>query len=152
MDQKIVVRTGKDRLRYSILFEGLLLAILAPLGAYVLDRPMVEIGALSVILSTKAMLLSLIYNWLYDQWDVRRGRVPTARSFFGRVLHAAGFEVSLVLTSLPLVMWWLQLSLIQAIAMDLIVTALVFAYTFVFSWTYDQVFPVRQPPAEFAPA
>ena len=145
MKKKIVVRTGRDRLRYSLLFELLLIASLAPLGALVFERHVVDVGLLSVVLSLKAMLVNLIYSWLFDMWDVRAGRIPTERSLVGRIAHAIGFECGLVLTSLPIVIWWLGLTLTQALVMDIAVTALVVAYTLAFGWCYDRLFPVRQP-------
>ena len=145
MKKTIAVRTGRDRLRYSFLFELLLIAILAPAGALVLDRQVLDVGLLATVLSLKAMLFNLVYNWLFDHWDVRRGRVPTERSLLGRVLHAVGFECGLVLTSLPIVIWWLGLTLLQALIMDLAVTAIVVAYTLLFGWCYDRLFPVPQP-------
>lgn len=149
MNKAIVVRTGRDRLRYTVLFELLLIAILAPLGAIVLHRQVLDVGLLSVALALKAMLFNLVYNWLFDQWDVRRGRIPTKRSFRGRILHAVGFECGLVTTSLPIVMWWLGLTLLQAILMDLAVTSIVVIYTVLFSWGYDRIFPVPQPQVSY---
>lgn len=144
MKKKIVVRTGRDRLRYSSLFELLLLAILAPLGALVLERPVLDVGLLSIILCLKAMLVNLIYNWLFDLWDVRAGRIPTERTLVGRITHAIGFECVLVLTSLPIVIWWLGLTLLQALLLDVAVTGIVVAYTIMFGWCYDRIFPVKQ--------
>lgn len=144
MKKEIVVRTGRDRLRYSLLFELLLIAILAPLGALVLERQVLDIGLLSIVLSVKAMLVNLFYNWLFDMWDVRAGRVPTERSLVGRIAHAVGFECGLVLTSLPIVIWWLGLTFLQALIMDVAVTGMVVAYTIVFGWCYDRIFPIPQ--------
>ena len=151
MKSKIAVRTGRDRLRYTFLFELLLISILAPVGALVFQRQVLDVGLLTVVLSLKAMLVNLIYNWFFDQLDVRAGRIPTKRSFLGRVLHAIGFEFGLVLTSLPIVIWWLGLTLLQALIMDLAVTCIVVLYTILFSWGYDRLFPVPQPPATNSP-
>lgn len=144
MKKTIVVRTGRDRLRYTFLFELLLIAILAPIGALVLERQILEVGLLSVVLSLKAMLFNFVYNWLFDHWDVRAGRIPTERSVMGRIFHAFGFECGLVATSLPIVIWWLGLTVLQALIMDLAVTSIVVAYTLLFSWCYDRLFPVSQ--------
>jgi len=145
MRKTIVVRTAGDRLRYSILFELLLLVILASVGTLVLKRQILDVGLLAVVLAVKAMLFNLAYNWLFDRLDVRAGRVPTLRSPIGRIVHAVGFECGLVLTSLPLVIWWLDFTLLQALIMDLAVTSFVVAYTIVFGWGYDRLFPVPQP-------
>lgn len=144
MKKAIAIRTGKDRLRYTIMFELVLLAILAPLGAVYLQMEIVEIGMLSVVLSLKAMLINYVYNWYFDQWDVRAGRIPTQRTFKGRILHAVGLEGVIVLTSLPLVIWWLGLTILQALIMDLAVTSIVVVYTIVFTWCYDRFVPVSR--------
>ena len=145
MKNNIAIRTGKDRTRYSVLFELLLIVVLAPVGSLVFQRHVLDIGLLALVLSLKAMFFNLIYNWAFDILDVRAGRVPTRRTFLPRVLHAVGFEAGLVLTSLPIVMWWLGLTLFQALMMDLAVTSFVVVYTLLFTWGYDRIFPVPQP-------
>ena len=76
--------------------------------------------------------------------DVRAGRIPTQRTFSWRLVHAVGFEAGLVITSLPLVMWWLGLTLLEAFLMDVIVTSFIVIYTLAFTWGYDQLYPVEQ--------
>ena len=121
MKPSIETRRGPDRLRYVILFEVFLIAILAPLGALVLERSLLDFGALGLVLSLKAMVVNLVYNCLFDRLDARAGRIPSERSWAGRAIHALGLEFGLVLTSLPIVMWWLDFSLWQALLMDLVV-------------------------------
>ena len=144
MQKAVVIRSGMDRLRYTCLFEIFLLVILVPVGAMVLDKHMADIGLLSIVLSLKAMLFNLIYNWIFDRLDARAGRIPSERSVIGRVIHAVGFEVGLVLTSLPIVTWWLGLSIFQALLMDLVISSFVVVYTLAFTWGYDLLFPVKQ--------
>ncbi len=146
MEKAIKLRTGKDRLRYTCLFELFLIVILAPISALVLQEQIVDVGVLAVLLSLKAMLFNLVYNWFFDHFDARAGRIPTDRTFLRRILHAAGFEIGLLITSLPIVVWWLGLSILQALLMDIVVTSFVVLYTLVFTWGYDQLFPVVQMP------
>ena len=145
MSNPIVLRTARDRLRYAILFELLLVGLLATLGTLVLNRHIVDVGLLAALLSVKAMLLNVVYNWLFDKMDVRARRVPTERSWQWRAVHAIGFESVLIITSLPIVTWWLGLTILQALAMEAVVMSVVVAYTFLFGWGYDRVFPVMQP-------
>jgi uncharacterized membrane protein len=144
MEKVIKIRTGKERLKFSCLFELILIAVLAPMGALVLEKQILDVGVLALVLSLKAMLFNLLYNWMFDLVDVRAGRIPTQRSVLRRILHAVGFEVGLMITSLPIVVWWLGLSLLQALIMDLVVTSFVVVYTFVFTWSYDRLYPVAQ--------
>lgn len=143
MSNKVVLRSGKDRLRYAISFELLLMAILVPVGAAFFDKPLAEIGLLGAVLAGKAMLLNLVYNWVFDKIDARAGRIASDRSHFGRILHAIGFETSLVLTSLPIYAWWLGIGLLEALMTDLVVTSFVVAYTYVFTLAYDRLFPLK---------
>lgn len=145
MKKTIAIRTGKDRLRYALVFELLLISILSPVGAYVFERQIFDVGLLAVVLSLKAVLFNLIYNWFFDLMDVRKGRIPTKRSVAGRIIHAIGFEIVLVTTSLPIVMWWLDFTVLQALVMDAAVTSFIVLYTFLFGLSYDRLSPVPQP-------
>ena len=144
MENMINIRSGKDRLKFSCLFELTLITILAPVGAFVLKKQILDVGVLAIVLSLKAMLFNLVYNWYFDQFDVRAGRIPSERNVPRRILHAIGFEVGLMVTSLPIVVWWLGLNILQALIMDLVVTSFVVVYTFAFTWSYDRLYPVAQ--------
>ncbi|MBN3563114.1 PACE efflux transporter [Aliamphritea spongicola] len=144
MATEIVIRNKWDRIRYTVIFEILLISTITPALSYVLDKELLEMGALSLILSIKAMLINLAFNYVYDRVDVAFGRVPTERSFMGRIVHALSFEFTLTATSLPIIMWWLGFSLWQALIMDIAVMASVVVMTFVYTWAYDRIFPVVQ--------
>ena len=144
MSNTVALRPGKDRLRYTIAFEVSLMVFLIPAGAIFFDKELADIGLLGLVLSTKAMLISLFYNWCYDRLDARGGRISSDRSPLGRILHAVGFEFSLLITSLPVYCWWLNLTITEAVMTDVIVTSFVVAYTYLFTLGYDRRFPVVQ--------
>ncbi len=148
MSDAVALRTRKDRLRYSISFEVSLMAFLIPAGAAFFDKGLADIGLLGLFLSLKALLVSLIFNWFFDKADARRGRVSSDRTTIGRIIHAIGFETTLLVTSLPIYTWWLGLTIWQAIATDLVVTSFVVVYTYIFTLGYDRVFPVQQRQAQ----
>lgn len=145
MKGEIVIRSTSDRIRFTLMFEALLIAVMAPVLAWVLERNPLDVGLLAIVLSLKAMVLNYFYNYLFDRIDVREGRVPTQRSFKGRIVHALVFELMLTTTSLPIVMWWLGLSFWQALLMDIALMGVVVLYTLVFTRIYDALFPVPQP-------
>jgi len=147
MSNTAALRSGKDRLRYSITFEVSLMVFLIPAGAAFFDKNLLDIGLLGLVLSLKALLVSLLFNLVFDRLDARRGRVSSDREPLGRLLHAVGFELSLLVTSLPIYTWWLGLTIFEAIATDLVVTSFVVAYTYIFTLGYDRAFPVRARPA-----
>lgn len=147
MTTDIVIRTGLDRLRYALLFEGILVVALSTTMALMFDRGLFEMGALSVVLSLIALIINFIYNYAYDKNDVRHGRVPTERSRGGRIVHALGFEFILVLVSLPVIMWWMKWSLWRALVFDVAAMAAIVVYTYFFTLAYDRLFPIGQPGA-----
>ena len=46
---------------------------------------------------------------------------------------------------LPVVAWWLDISLLAALAMDLSFAAFYLVYTFVFTYGYDRLYPPEAP-------
>lgn len=142
MAKTVAVRTGKDRVRYSILLEVGIMAFLIPAGAAFFDKSLADIGLLGLTLSLKAVLVGLIYNWVVDRIGARNGHVSSDRKPVGRILHAVGFEMSLLITSLPIYTIWLGLTILQALAADLVITSFVVVFTYFFTLGYDRMFPV----------
>ena len=147
MDKKIVIRSSWDRLRYAVMFELTLVVTFGVALSYLFERAATDTVALAAVLSTKALIINLIYNNIYDRVDARHGRIPTERTLLGRAIHAVGFETILLLTSLPIMMWWLGMSLWETVLLDLGMMSFVVVYTFFFTLLYDKYFPVLQPDA-----
>lgn len=145
MNSKIATRSGWDRIRYAVMFELLLVAMLGIALSYLVERSATDTLALAAVLSCIALLINLIYNYIYDRVDVSCGRIPTERTLPGRVVHAVGFETTLVLTSVPIMMWWLGLSFWQALLLDIGAMFAVVVYTFLFTFIYDRYYPIYQP-------
>ena len=146
MSQTATMRSGRDRLRYTLTFEASLMLMLIPAGAAFFDKGLADIGLLGIILSLKAMLVNLVYNWVFDRFDANANRISSDRSTIGRIMHASGFELSLLITSLPIYVWWLNITLVEALLTDLVVTSLVVFYTYFFTLGYDRLFPVVRLP------
>lgn len=142
---KIVIRNGWDRLRYAFVFEGILIIGLGLILSLLADRDFLDTGGLALVLSLIALFVNLVYNYAFDRLDVSCGRVPTERSTSWRIAHAIGFEFTLVLTSLPLIMWWLVWGFWQALAFDVAAMAGIVVYTYYFTLAYDRIFPVLNP-------
>ena len=143
MNPTVATRSRLDRIRYSISFELTLLTIIVPFGAFFFDKHLAEIGALGVFLAFKAMVVSYLYNLVFDHFDARSGVVASQRSAPKRILHAVGFETTLLITTLPFLMWFLDLTILQALLTDITVATFVVGYTYCFTLVYDRLFPVR---------
>lgn len=137
------MRTLRDRLRHALCFEILGLLIVTPLGVLVFDMPLKHLGVVTVGSATLAMLWTYVYNWGFDQ--AMQGLTGgTQKTVPLRVLHAMLFEVGLLLVLLPFIAWWLEISLWQALVMDMAFAAFYMVYAFVFNWGYDRVFPLPE--------
>lgn len=141
------MRTFRDRLRHALCFEILGLLIVTPLGALVFDMPLEHLGVVTLGSATLAMLWTYVYNWGFDQ-AMERLTGGTQKTVPLRVLHAVLFEVGLLVVLLPFIAWWLEISLWQALVMDMAFAAFYMVYAFVFNWGYDRVFPLPEWQAE----
>jgi len=56
-----------------------------------------------------------------------------------RICHAVGFEGGLMLATIPMVAYALNIGLGQAILLDLGMTLCILVYTFIFQWFYDRI-------------
>ncbi|CAI1518801.1 PACE efflux transporter [Serratia fonticola] len=95
-------------------------------------------GPLAVIITTIAVSWNLIYNYLYEFWESRQA--SRTRTLKRRILHAVGFQLTLVVYLIPLIAWWMEISLVQALLLDMALIVIIPCYTFVFNWAFDKIF------------
>jgi len=142
-DPEFELRTTADRIRHAVLFEVILLAIFVPLGAYFFEQSMVRIGALGVGLSAIAMGANYLFNVAFDHALLGLYKPLQPRSAMLRAIHAILFEITLLVFSVPMVAYALQVSLLSALLLDigfLFITPIV---TFAYNWAYDVIFPMK---------
>ncbi|MEC7763898.1 MAG: PACE efflux transporter [Pseudomonadota bacterium] len=138
------MRSPLDRLRHALVFEFIALGLVVPLGAVLFHMPVHHIGVVGVVSATLATLWNMAYNLIFDlvlRW--RRG--TTEKSIGLRVVHALMFEAGLLTVLLPFMAWYLELTLWQALMMDLGFAGFYLVYAFAFNWAYDRLFPVPLP-------
>lgn len=138
------MRTTLDRIRQALAFEILGILIVTPLFAWLFGHAIGEIGVLAVISGTLATLWNYVFNLGFDH-VLLRWRGTAHKTLPLRVAHAAMFELSFMALLLPVVAWWLSISLLSALLLDLSFAALYLVYTFVFTWCYDRVYPPEAP-------
>ncbi|MDR6711336.1 putative membrane protein [Pseudomonas hunanensis] len=132
---------GKARkIVQAICYEIIAVACVAPALSLMFDAGMAHSTALSVLMSGIAMSWNMGYNWAFERWEARQQQ--RSRTLLRRVLHALGFEGGLVVLLLPLVAWWLDISLWAALLTNLALFVFFFVYAFVFQWGFDKVFDV----------
>ncbi len=145
MEQRMM-RSKADRIRHTVGFELLGLVLLTGLGGWLLELDMGHFGALAVLFSLLAMVWNYYYNRLFDLWLIRR-RGTCIKRQRDRVFHALLFEGGLLLVTLPIIAWWLQVSPWQALAMDVAMVVFYLVFAYLYNLAYDRLFPVPHPAA-----
>ena len=136
------MRTSADRVRHTIGFETIGLIICTPLASWLLDKGIAQVGSLSVVLSLTAMCVNYGYNLVFDIALVRMGRPVNVRPPWLRAIHAILFEGSLIILTVPMVAWWLDLTLLTAFLTDIGFTVFFLIYAYFYNWAYDALFPM----------
>jgi len=139
------MRTVADRIRHTLSFEIIGLAIIIPLGAAFFHHPMEDIGVITVVSSIVATVWNYLYNWGFDH-ALKRLTGSVLKSLPVRVGHAILFELGLVALLMPFVAWYLGIGLVEALFLDLSIAIFYMVYGFIFNWAYDRVFPVPGEP------
>lgn len=129
-------RSLTERIFHALLFEGLAIAICAPMLAWILNQPLHHLGLFTVYCATIAMLWNMLFNFLFDR---AQRRMQFERTLWVRVLHASLFEFGLILVLVPLAAWWLKLSLWDAFLVDLGLILFFLPYAVVYNWGYDKI-------------
>lgn len=123
---------------YVSLYE-LIAIIVASLGmAGMSGQALAHTSALAVMTSAIAVVWNLGFNHAFEWWEARQA--VRGRSLRRRITHAVAFEVGLITWLVPVIAWWLDISLWMALVMDLGLVLFFLVYTFVFNWAFDRVF------------
>ncbi len=110
-------RSLPERIFHAVCFEGIATAILAPTTARLMQRSVLEMGGLTILLATTAMIWNIIYNALFDRlWPAHQVR----RTAKVRALHALGFESGFIVIGVSIVALVLNVSLLQAFTPKLV--------------------------------
>lgn len=135
------MRPFRDRVRHALLFEAVALAIFIPASTALFDQPLESMGVIGIASATIATIWNFVYNVGFDRAMLRlRGTVHKTMAI--RVAHTVLFEAGLVLMLIPLIAWYLGLTLWDALIMDLAIVTFYLVYAFFFNIAYDRIFPL----------
>ena len=126
-------RTFAERIVHAVGFEVIAIAICAPVAAWMMDKPLFQMGALSILLSTVAMVWNLIYNAVFDKFFPvgQKRRMPL------RVAHSVGFEGGFILIGLPIAAWVLDITLLHAFMVEMGFFLFFLPYSVMYNWAFD---------------
>lgn len=130
------------RVVYVALYEAIaIIAATAGLSA-LSGQGAAHSGVVAAVSSVIAIVWNVVWNHLFERWEARQ---PTrGRSIGRRIAHALGMEGGLVFMLVPLFAWWFNVSLWQALVMDIGLLLFFLVYTFVFNWSFDRIFGLPQ--------
>ncbi|BEO84410.1 PACE efflux transporter [Serratia marcescens] len=137
----------KRKLVYVTAYEIIGMAISALGLALLSGHAPSTTGPLAVVITTIAVSWNFIYNYVFEWWESRQA--SRARTLKRRILHAVGFQLTLVVYLIPLIAWWMGITLWQALLLDMALIVIIPCYTFVFNWAFDKLFGL---PASALPA
>ncbi len=128
----------KRRVTYVFFYEVLSLLICAMILAVLSGSTISHTGPLSLLIAVIAVSVNFFYNYAFEWWEKRQH--SKTRTIFRRVVHAIGFQVVLVIILIPLIAWWMQISLVKAFLLDFSLMIIIPCYTFVYNYFFDHLF------------
>lgn len=127
---------SKRRIVHALSYEAILLVVIAIAFSFIFHVPMEVAGTLGVLMAVTSVVWNMIYNHYFEKIEAKR---KWKRTFKIRAIHAVGFEGGLMLMTIPMVAYMMQMTLVQAFIVDLLLTLSILVYTFIFQWCYDSI-------------
>ncbi|RBW48048.1 PACE efflux transporter [Marinobacter sp. F3R11] len=134
------MRSTGDRIRQAVSFEVIGLLTSVPLAAFAFGFSLEKTGVLGLIGATLATTWNYIFNLGFDH-VLKRLTGSTRKTLKHRLIHAFSFELGLLMAFLPIIAWWMGIGLLEALLVDVSFALFYLVYTFVFTWSYDTIFP-----------
>lgn len=130
-----------ERFFQAILFELTTLAIVIPMTVLIAGYETGKMAMVGISLSMFAMLWNYIYNLLFDKLA---GYERINRGLAIRISHALGFELGMVIITLPVLAWYLNITWLAAAILEAVFLVFILIYTLVFNWLYDKYQPYKK--------
>ena len=127
---------SKRRIVHALTYEGILLIIIAVALSVIFKMPLEVTGILGIVMAVTSMLWNMVFNHFFEKFEAKHQLKRTVKV---RILHAVGFEGGLMLATIPMVAYVLNIGIWQAIVLDFSMTLCILVYTFIFQWCYDHL-------------
>ena len=127
---------SKRRIVHALSYEVILLVIIAIALSFIFDVPMEVTGSLGIAMAVTSVIWNMVFNHFFEKFEHKYQLKRTVKI---RILHAIGFEGGLMLATIPMVAYAMNMSLWQAIVVDFGLTMCILVYTFIFQWCYDSI-------------
>lgn len=128
--------SNEERVFHAILFEALAVILTIGLTWLFTANSVSSLFHTIVLISLIAMVWNFVFNKVFDH-IFQGNRVE--RSWALRLFHTICFELGLLVFTLPLVAYILEVSWWEAFVLDIGMTLFVMLYTLIFNWSYDHL-------------
>lgn len=133
---------SKRRIVHALSYEIILLVIIALALSFIFEMPLEVTGVLGIFMAVISVIWNMVFNHYFEKFEAKH---QLKRTVSVRILHAIGFEGGLMLATIPMVAYAMNISLWQAIVLDFSLTLCILVYTFVFQWGYDNIEEIFEP-------
>lgn len=137
------MRTIQDRIHHTLGFKVIGLLIFVPLASWLFGYNLQPIATIIVAGSIIATVWNFSYNLLFD-YALLRLSGELYKTVPLRVLHAFLFQGGLLLLFLPMIAWYLGITLWEALMMDMTMATFYLVHAFVYNWVYDKAYPIQK--------
>lgn len=136
------MRTRLDRIRHAVMFEVIGLLIIMFIFNQ-LGFQLGHVGTMGLAFSIIATGWNYVYNIGFDKYLLKRyGTVK--KTVLIRIVHSLLFEGGLLFITVPLMAWFLSVSMLDAIVMDMGMVVFYLVYAYIYNVAYDALFPVPE--------
>jgi uncharacterized membrane protein len=126
------------RIVQAALYEGIAISVVTPTLVLAFSHPPGSALVLSALMSGIALTWNYLFNLTFERWEARQ--VVKGRSLARRIAHGIGFEGGLAFILMPVMAYWLDISMWAAFVADMGLLAFFFVYTVAFTWAFDRIF------------
>ncbi|CAV26959.1 PACE efflux transporter [Vibrio atlanticus] len=125
-----------ERVFHSVLFEALAVTLSIIGLAIFTDHDVNALSGTMIVVATIAMIWNYCFNRIFDRYFTGE---KSQRSLKLRIFHVVLFEAGLLIATIPVMAFLLNVGIWQAFLMDIGVTIFITIYAFVFNLIYDHV-------------
>ncbi len=84
------------------------------------------------------MLWNMIFNYIFEFFE-NKFKIQS-RTTFVRILHAIFFEIGLFFLLIPILSYWLKITLKEAFAANFVIMLFFIFYTYFYNYYFDKIF------------
>lgn len=125
-----------ERVFHAVLFEVLAISLTIVGLAVFTNHEIMKLSGTMIVVATMAMVWNMIFNWVFDQYVPGKKEL---RSLKTRICHVVLFELGLLFFTVPVIAYILEVSILDALVMDIGMTIFITLYAFVFNLAYDHI-------------